>query len=71
MKLFHKTSALSFYMIHTGFMNFKARIKEELNATSGENLDDILDDDALQVFYRNGESPDFVAASIRSSYCED
>ena len=43
MKLFHKTSALSFYMIHSGFMAFKARVKEELDAAGGGNLDDLLD----------------------------
>ena len=29
MKLFHKTSALSFYLIHSGFMAFKTRVKVE------------------------------------------
>ncbi|MCQ2096923.1 MAG: hypothetical protein MJY87_03145 [Fibrobacter sp.] len=64
MKLLHKTSALSFYMIHTGFMAFKARIREILNATSDTNLEDMVDDDALHAFYRSGESPEFVAATL-------
>lgn len=68
MKMLHRTSALSFYMIHTGFLNFKTRIAEELSATSGVNLDDVVDDDTLHVLYRNGESPDFVAASIGCGY---
>ena len=41
MKLFHKTSALSFYMIHSGFLAFKTRVKEELDAAGGGNLDDL------------------------------
>lgn len=65
MKLLRKTSAISFYKIHTGFQAFKNRIREELNSTSsGVNLDDVLNDDDLYSFYRNGESADFVAASL-------
>ena len=64
MKLFHRTSALSFYMIHSGFKAFKMRVKEELDSMGGGNLDDLLDDDRLHAFYRNGDSPDYVAASL-------
>jgi len=64
MKLLHKTSALSFYLIHSGFKAFKNRVKEELAASGGGNLDDFIDDDSLHAFYRNGESPDYVAASL-------
>lgn len=64
MKLLHKTSTLSFYRIHTGFLTFKNRIKEILNATSKINLEDLIDDDSLCAFYRNGDSADFVAATI-------
>ncbi len=64
MKLLHKTSTLSFYLIHTGFQTFKSRLREILNATSGVNLEDVLDDDRLSVYYRNGDSPEFVAAAI-------
>ena len=71
MKLFHKTSALSFYMIHSGFMAFKARVKEELDATGGGNLDDLLDDDSLHAYYRNGDSPDYVAASLWNPALEE
>lgn len=71
MKLFHKTSALSFYMIHSGFRAFKARVKEELDAAGGGNLDDLLDDDSLHAYYRNGDSPDYVAASLCPTCEED
>ncbi|MCF0224465.1 MAG: hypothetical protein HUK20_09355 [Fibrobacter sp.] len=64
MKLLHRTSALPFCIIHTGFMVFKDRIREILGATSGDNLEDMMDDDALHAYYRNGESAEFVAASI-------
>ena len=64
MKIIHKTSAISFYMIHSGFSSFKNRIREELSATSGINLDDVLDEQSLYNYYRSGETPDFVAASI-------
>jgi len=64
MKLFRKTSALSFYLLTSGFQSFKARVKEELDSSSGVNLDDVIDDEDLRVFYRNGESPAFVAAAL-------
>lgn len=71
MKFFHKTSALSFYMIHSGFMAFKARVKEELAAAGGGNLDDYIDDDSLHTFYRNGDSAAFVAASLWNPMMEE
>lgn len=71
MKLFHKTSALSFYMIHSGFKAFKARVKEELDAAGGANLDDIIDDDSLHSYYRNGDSAAFVAASLCNPMLEE
>ena len=81
MKLFHKTSALSFYMIHSGFLAFKTRVKEELDAAGGGNLDDLLDDDSLHAYYRNGDSPDsyyrngdspdYVAASLWNPVLEE
>lgn len=64
MKLLHKTSSISIYLIQSGFQAFKNRIRAELNATSGINLDDIANDDDLYSFYRNGESTDFVVASL-------
>jgi len=64
MKLFHKTSALSFYLIHSGFKAFKTRVKEELAVAGGGNLDDFIDDDSLHAYYRNGDSPDYVAAAL-------
>lgn len=67
MKLLHKTSAISFYMIHSGFHAFKSRISEELSSTCGINLEDVMDDDDLYSFYRNGDSADFVAAAIGGS----
>ncbi|MCQ2064168.1 MAG: hypothetical protein MJY99_12615 [Fibrobacter sp.] len=64
MKFFHKTSALSIYKISSGFQSFKTRIREILSATSHATLEDFLDDDSLYAYYRNGESAEFVAASI-------
>lgn len=64
MKIFQKTPALSFYLLHTGFSSFKARIKEVLDAQGNANLEDFIDDDSLRSYYRNGESPEFVAASL-------
>lgn len=64
MKLIHKTSALSFYKIHSGFQAFKDRIKEELSALCRTSLESVIDDAGLYELYRSGESADFVAASI-------
>jgi hypothetical protein len=64
MNLFHKTSAITFSILHPGFQVFKDRIREELSATSGVYLDDIMDDDSLYKIYRDGESAEFVVASI-------
>lgn len=71
MKIFRKTSALSFYLLKSGFQAFKARIKEELDATGTVNLDDIIDDEELRAFYRRGESPAFVAAALCSAGIDD
>ena len=71
MKLFHKTSALSFYMIHSGFKAFKVRVKEELDSMGGGNLDDFIDDDSLHAYYRNGDSPAYVAAALCPTFEED
>lgn len=70
MNLLHKTSAISFYKIHSGFVAFKSRIREVLGATSEINLDDVMNDDDLYSFYRNGESADFVAAAIGGSVAD-
>ena len=64
MNLFHKTSAITFSILHPGFQVFKDRIREELSTTSGILLDDIMDDDSLYKIYRDGESAEFVVASI-------
>lgn len=71
MRLFHKTSALSFYLIHSGFKAFKDRVKEELAASGGGNLDDFLDDASLHTYYRNGDSPDYVAATLWNPVLEE
>lgn len=71
MRFFHKTSALSFYLIHSGFKAFKTRVKEELDSTCGMNLDDFIDDESLRHHYRNGDSPDFVAASLWDPMLEE
>ena len=65
MKLFHKTQAVAlYYLFHPGFQAFKERVKDELNSTSGINLEDIMDDSNLYAYYQQGESADFVAACI-------
>jgi hypothetical protein len=64
MKPIHKTSAISFYLINSGFQVFKNRVCEELGAISSISLESLIDDASLQSFYRAGESADFVAASI-------
>lgn len=68
MKLLHKTSAISFYLIHTGFQSFKSRLREILSTTSNATLEDYVDDDTLCAYYRNGDSPEFVAAAIIGPY---
>ena len=70
MNLFQKTSAITFSILHPGFQVFKNRIREELSATSGVFLDDILDDDSLYKIYRNGESAEYVVASINGPMVE-
>jgi hypothetical protein len=64
MKLLHKTSAIHFYLLHTGFLSFKRRLSEILSATSGLTLEDYIDDESLCTFYRNGDSPEYIAAAI-------
>lgn len=64
MNAIHKTSAISFYLITSGFQTFKNRIQEELSAVSGASLMDILDDKELLQYYRRGESADFVVSRI-------
>jgi hypothetical protein len=68
MKMFHKTQTTAlYYLLHTGFQAFKARIKDELTSTSGINLEDIMDDSNLSAYYQQGESADFVAACIAAN----
>ena len=64
MKLLHKSSAIPFYLIHTGFQAFKSRLREILSATSGLTLEDYIDDESLCTYYRNGDSPEYIAAAI-------
>lgn len=71
MKLLRKTSAISFYLLKSGFQAFKARVKEELDSFGSINLDDVIDDEGLRAFYRNGESPAFVAAALCPAGYED
>lgn len=67
MKMFQKTqTAALYYLLHTGFQAFKARIKDELTSTS-INLEDIMDDSNLYAYYQQGESADFVAACIAAN----
>lgn len=70
MKFLNKTQTTAlYYLFHTGFQTFKERIKDELNATSGINLEDIMDDSNLYTYYQQGESADFVAACISAASC--
>jgi hypothetical protein len=67
MKMFQKTqTAALYYLLHTGFQAFKARIKDVLTSTS-INLEDIMDDSNLYAYYQQGESADFVAACIAAN----
>ncbi|MCQ2090059.1 MAG: hypothetical protein MJY93_07405 [Fibrobacter sp.] len=50
----------------SGFQLFKTRVREVLDATSGVNLEDFLDDDNLHAYYRSGYSAEFVAAALRT-----
>ena len=70
MKTIHKTSAISFYLINSGFKAFKNRIREELSAICSTPLESLVDDSSLQVYYRSGESADYVAACIAGSNCD-
>ena len=47
MKPIHKTSAISFYLINSGFQAFKNRIREELGAISSISLESLIDDDLI------------------------
>ena len=64
MKPFHKTSAIPFYLINSGFQAFKNRVREELGSICSTSLETLIDDTELQHYYRSGESADFVAASL-------
>ena len=64
MKPIHKTSAISFYLINSGFQAFKTRVREELGSICSASLESLIDDTVLQHYYRSGESADFVAASL-------
>lgn len=70
MKPFHKTSAMTFYLINSGFKAFKNRIREELSSISNVPLESLIDDSSLQCYYRSGESADFVAASLAGPYID-
>ncbi len=48
-------------LLPTGFSAFKKRLREELIVRFGINLDDYANDFDLMRFYREGESPEFVA----------
>ncbi|MCF0222477.1 MAG: hypothetical protein HUK19_09305 [Fibrobacter sp.] len=55
----------------SGFQLFKTRIREVLDATSGVNLEDFLDDDNLHAYYRGGYSAEFVAAALGAPGLDD
>lgn len=64
MRLLRKTPAIPFHLLKSGFQAFKARVKEELDTSGSVNLDDVIDDEDLRTFYRNGDSAAFVAAAL-------
>jgi len=64
MRLLHKNPAISLRLITSGFQVFKERLQAILNTSCGLLLEDVIDDDSLCIYYRNGDSPEFVAATI-------
>ena len=42
-------------LLLSGYQLFKTRVKEVLDATADVNLDDVLDDEHLHAYYRNGD----------------
>ncbi|NLO23515.1 MAG: hypothetical protein GX116_04175 [Fibrobacter sp.] len=64
MKGLKRTSAFSFYRIHSGFEAFKKRLAQELVVRKGIYLEDFVEDINLYPFYRAGESVDFTIESI-------
>ncbi len=70
MRFIHKNPAISLRLIHSGFQVFKERLQAILNTSSGLQLEDVIDDDCLCIYYRNGDSPEFVAAAITGP-CSD
>ena len=63
-RLLCRGNSYTFYLIHTGFQAFKSRLREILSATSGLTLEDYIDDESLCMYYRNGDSPEYIAAAI-------
>lgn len=49
----------------SGFQNFKKRLNEELLVDWGLALEDCAEDAFLIKFYRQGESPEYVAEYLR------
>ncbi|MCF0223155.1 MAG: hypothetical protein HUK20_02705 [Fibrobacter sp.] len=58
-------------LLLSGYQLFKTRVKEVLDATADVNLDDVLDDEHLHAYYRNGDSAEFVAASLWNPALEE
>ena len=52
----------------SGFQSFVKRLREELIVRFGVNLDDYFDESFLARFYREGESPEFVAEFMAKSF---
>lgn len=57
-------SSFAFYLLHSGFQVFKQRLRQELGARYGSELEDYVDDDVLYPYYQCGESTEYVLASI-------
>lgn len=57
-------SSFAFYLLHSGFQVFKQRLRQELGARYGSELEDYVDDEVLYPYYQCGESTEYVLASI-------
>ena len=64
MRLLHKDSTIALRLFHPGFEVFRERLQAILNTSCGILLEDVIDDDSLCAYYRNGDSPEFVAETI-------
>lgn len=60
MKTLKNSTSLALYILHSGFQAFKLRLREELFAYRGINLDNYADDESLYCYYQRGEPLTYV-----------